>query len=139
VLFGLITWAAQPPDRASITPLYWTAAIYGLSLTHHRSMLLLFPAIGVYLWLNSRMRSEPGWTTCFTAPAIARLLALVLLPLLIYLVIPLRAPHAPYAALRIGPEHILQLYTPTLGGFIEHVSGQVFGSALGASADLGIG
>ena len=54
VLLGLTTWAAQLPDRQNITPLYWTAAIYGLSLTHHRSMLLLLPAMTIYLWLVSQ-------------------------------------------------------------------------------------
>ena len=136
VLLGLTTWAAQRPDRQSIAPLYWTAAIYGLSLTHHRSMLLLLPAIAVYLWLDSRTRSGMGRRTRFTASQAALALALVLLPLLIYLYIPLRAPLAPYATVRIGPGQTLQLYRPTLGGFIGHVSGQVFGSALGAPAGL---
>jgi hypothetical protein len=136
VLLGLTTWAAQPPDRRSITPLYWAAGIYGLSLTHHRSMLLLLPAIAIYLWLVSRTSSGPGSRIRLTGPRIARIAALVLLPLLIYLYIPARAPLAPYATLRIGPAQTLQLYSPTLDGFIEQVSGQVFGSALDASGDL---
>jgi len=136
VLLGLTTWAAQPPDGQRITPLYWTAAIYGLSLTHHRSMLLLLPAMAIYLWLDYRTRSEMGRRTRFNGSQVALLLALVLLPLLIYLYIPLRASLAPYAAVRIGPGQTLQLYRPTLAGFIGHVSGQVFGSALGAPAGL---
>jgi len=148
VLLGLTTWAAQPAEsraisgaespsvsnagRGSNAPLYWTAAIYGLSLTHHRSMLLLGPAIVIYLWLE---RSRWGSSRA-AFHVLARALALVLLPLLIYLYIPLRAPHAPYATVRIGPEQTLQLYRPTLGGFIDHVSGQVFGSALGLPAGL---
>jgi Protein O-mannosyl-transferase TMEM260-like len=132
VLLGLTTWAAQPPDRQSNTSLYLTAAIYGLSLTHHRSMLLLVPAIAMYLWLK-RSRWESSRAAFHV---LGRALTLVLVPLLIYLYIPLRAPHAPYATVRLGPEQTLQLYRPTLGGFIDHVSGQVFGSALGAPASL---
>ncbi len=56
----------------------------------------------------------------------------VLAPLLLYLIIPLAAPHAPYFEIRIGPDQALRLYSPTLTGFIEHISGQGFGSALGA-------
>jgi hypothetical protein len=145
VLLGLTTWAAQPADRQGMAPLYWTAAIYGLSLTHHRSMLLLLPAMAVYLWLvsrsrsrspESRSRSEPQRKSGITAAQGIRILALLLLPLLLYLYIPLRAPRAPYATLRIGPDRTLQLYSPTLGGFIEHISGQVFVSSLGVSTDL---
>jgi Protein O-mannosyl-transferase TMEM260-like len=138
VLLGLATWAAQPPGSPSMAPLYWTAAIYGLSLAHHRSMLLLLPAIAVYLWLTSRRRaSSPDSRSRSDRRRIAlRGLALVLLPLLIYLYIPLRAPQAPYATLRIGPGQDLQLYSPTLGGFIEYISGQVFGSSLGISTGL---
>ena len=63
-------------------------------------------------------------------------MALVLLPLLIYLYIPL-APHGrPTPLSGSAPAQTLQLYSPTLGGFIEQISGQVFGSSLGASEDL---
>jgi Protein O-mannosyl-transferase TMEM260-like len=148
VLLGLTTWAAQPvgsratrvaesgavtnAGRRSNALLYWTATIYGLSLTHHRSMLLLAPAIVIYLWLE-----RGRWGSRRAAfHVLGRALALVLLPLLVYLYVPLRAPHAPYATVRIGPEQTLQLYRPTLGGFIGHVSGQVFRSALGAPVGL---
>jgi hypothetical protein len=57
---------------------------------------------------------------------------LVLAPLLLYLIIPLAAPHAPYFQVRVGPDQTLELYSLTLAGFIEHISGQGFGSALGA-------
>jgi hypothetical protein len=141
VFIGLTSWAAQPPERRSLGPLYWTAAIYGLSLTHHRSMLLLLPAIAVYLRLVSRGRSPakpaslsiPPRRTGIASRQAAAIAALVLLPFLLYLVIPLRAPRAPYAALRIGPGQTLQLYSPTLDGFIQQLSGRVFGSALGLS------
>ena len=56
---------------------------------------------------------------------------LVLAPLMLYLIIPLAAPHAPYFEIRVGPDRVLPLYRPTAAGFIEHISGQGFGSALG--------
>jgi hypothetical protein len=144
VLLGLTTWAAPPaqpydpggavsqPRRYSNVPFYLTAAIYGLSLAHHRSMLLLIPAIAVFLWLErSRWESRRA-----ALRGLAWGLGLVLLPLLLYLYIPLRGPVSPYASVRIGPDQTLRLYLPTLSWFIGHVSGEVFGSALGASTGL---
>ena len=37
----------------------------------------------------------------------------------------------PYFQIRVAADQVLQLYRPTLAGFIEHISGQGFGSALG--------
>ena len=50
LLLGLVAWADRPAERRTARGLYWIAALYGLSLTHHRTMLLLLPAIGVFLW-----------------------------------------------------------------------------------------
>jgi hypothetical protein len=61
VFLGLTTWAAQAPDRQSVTPLYWTAVLYGLSLTHHRSMLFFsqpWPSIpGLFPAIHDRLRT----------------------------------------------------------------------------------
>ncbi len=132
VLLGVTTWAAQPAERPALAPLYGTAALYGLSLTHHRTMLLLIPAVAVYLWLERRRLT--GWRR--RLGSLARAVPLIGLPLLLYLYIPLRAPHVPYAEVRIGPEQTLHLYRPTVDWFVRHISGEVFSSALGASAGV---
>ena len=138
VLLGLVTWAAQPSGHQNYRPLYWTAAIYGLSLAHHRSMLLLAPAIAIYLWQNRRW--DEDWRMRFGG--LARALPLLLLPLLLYLYIPLRAPHVPYFEIHLSPDQTIQLYRPTVLGFVKYVTGTVFSAAIrptsGAIAQLAV-
>ncbi|HMQ54171.1 MAG TPA: DUF2723 domain-containing protein [Anaerolineae bacterium] len=89
------------PDRSVL----WLSGLLGLSLAHHRTTLLLIPAVGVYLLLGygSRLFQPRLW-----------LLGLVsgLLPLLLYLYLPLRG-------------HVGSLdgsYQNTWSGFWEHVT-----------------
>jgi len=91
--------------------IYWTAGLAGLSLTHHRTTLLLLPALIFYLWLLYRGRLFRPKTV---------LLAVVwgLLPLLLYLYLPLRG-------------HIGSLdgtYQNTWPGFWQQVSGGGYGT-----------
>lgn len=141
VLLAVLIWA----ERRSWRWLYLAALTYGLSLTHHRTMILLAPALVVFVWLIARSRFE---TTPAATPAVrttgSRLaprrlvtLALCLLaPLLLYAYIPLRAPHVPYFSVTVGAEQVLPLYRPTLAGFLEHISGSGFGSAIGGGPRL---
>jgi hypothetical protein len=55
------------------------------------------------------------------------LVALILAPLLLYFYIPLVAAHAPYGQVSVGPE-TLDLYSPTVAGFIRHITGSEFGA-----------
>jgi hypothetical protein len=74
----------------------WLAAwafCYGLSLTHHRTMILLAPA---YIWLFAADRSIWRW------PTLLRLGLLGIAPLSLYLILPLfSAMNPPYAYVRI--------------------------------------
>ncbi|MCX6031428.1 MAG: DUF2723 domain-containing protein [Chloroflexi bacterium] len=126
VLLGLVSWAASRNPRT----LYVTAAIYGLSLAHHRTMLLLAPAIAVYLWLVWRTPRTTHHAPRPPAPLLAA--AFLLPPLLLYAYIPLRAPLAPYASVRVGPAQTVALYEPTWRGFLAYVAGQSFQGDLGA-------
>jgi hypothetical protein len=128
ILLGLVAWGQTGSRRT----LYVTALLYGLSLAHHRTTLLYLPAVAVFVWLTSRQRSA-GPRVSAPSRLLITLALLVLTPLLLYLLIPLRAPYVPYFQIRIGSDQTLTLYEPTLAGFIEHISGQGFGSALGAS------
>lgn len=92
------------PPRRRLRPhplLYALAALYGLSLTHHRTTILLAPALLAYLWLVERrvfsraallgpeQAQRPRWLQIASRPVV--LLALCLLgPLLLYLYLPLR-------------------------------------------------
>ena len=76
VLLLFVRWRAEP-EPGTLRAL---ALVYGLSLTHHRSMLLLLPALSVGLALEGwrpRDRREP-----------LVLLGLGLLPLVLYLYVP---------------------------------------------------
>ena len=132
VLLGLVAWGLQSEagagtrPRPHCRPLYWVALAFGFSLAHHRSTLLLLPAISVYLWQNRR-RSEP-WRVRLVG--LLKGLPLIGLPLLLYLYIPLRGPQTPYATIMLGPDQILRLYQPTLQWFVTHVTGQVFQAAI---------
>ncbi len=105
---------------------------YGLSLTHHRTMILLIPAMLVFLWLVKGLPSKGRalWK-CTALWFLLRLGALFFLPLLLYLYIPWRAPHTPYLRLSLGAGEELILYHNTLSGFLDHVLGRVFGGQLG--------
>ena len=52
----------------------------------------------------------------------------VLLPLLLYAYIPLTAVNTPYLHVQVGPDQVLELYTPTLTGFVNYVTGRAFES-----------
>jgi hypothetical protein len=138
VLLGLTIWAGRRntgglPGRQA---LMWSAALYGLSLAHHRTMILLAPAFAIFLWYDRHPRVS--WHERFES--VARALPLMLIPLLLYLYIPLRAPQAPYAHVVISPTQTLDLYEGSLQGFITYITGESFGdefrSASGALAHL---
>jgi len=119
-LLLLLLWAEKEDKRS----LYLFAFAYGLSLTHHRTMALLAPAYLVFIWLtDSRPLRQPRWALS--------LLPLFLLPQLLYLYLPLRAPATPYIHLRLAPGRELILYENSLRGFLKHVLGQAYGSRLG--------
>lgn len=77
VLWLAILW------RMGRVPLWWVALGYGFSLTHHRTMVLLAPALGLFvLWGG-------GWAVLKSRTLLKTLAALVL-PLVLYVYIPLR-------------------------------------------------
>ncbi|HXF62567.1 MAG TPA: DUF2723 domain-containing protein [Caldilineaceae bacterium] len=99
------------------------AGLAGLSLTHHGMSLLLFPPLALYLALAGR-----GWRAlpAHTWPAVA---AAFLLPLLLYLYIPLRSgPDAsPWYHQRLG-DGVLQLYTNDWASFVAFMTGRSIGA-----------
>jgi hypothetical protein len=61
-------------------------------------------------------------------------LALFLLPLLLYLYLPLIAPYTPYAQLVLSPDQTLTLYENSAPGFWRHVTATVFSGELRPAA-----
>jgi hypothetical protein len=133
LLLALVTWASDP---GSDRPLYIAAAIFGLGLAHHRTIVLYSPAILLFLVaVTARQPVGRPW-----GPRLLRALPWLLVPLLLYLYIPLMAPQTSYLTIALGPGQILQLYPPGLAGFLTYLSGAgfsgVFRSVSGAIAQM---
>ncbi|MCB0253892.1 MAG: DUF2723 domain-containing protein [Anaerolineae bacterium] len=92
----------------------WLALVFGLSLAHHRTTLLLAPGVAVYLLWN-----DPG---VLRRPKDLLMLAgAFLLPLLLYAWLPLRG---------LTTSSLDGTYTNTLQGFLRHVLASDYGSFL---------
>ncbi len=108
----------QEADQVSTPSEKWLLALaflFGLSLAHHRTMVLLLPAIIFYLWRPSRAWRQSVSESHSLSSLVwtgAKLAAALTIPLLLYLYIPLRG-------------HVGSLdgtYTNTLAGFWQHVT-----------------
>jgi hypothetical protein len=122
-----------PRRRLQPAPLlYALAALFGLSLTHHRVTLLLAPALFVFVLLVERRvlsraallgpehPARPRWRQVAGRPAVVLALCL-LTPLLLYLYLPLRG-------------HVGSLdgtYTNTWSGFWQWVTASSYSVFLG--------
>ena len=99
----------------------WTV---GLGLAHHRTMLLLLPGLLGWAWLQRREYPRSNrWQVG------ASLIGLIL-PQLLYLYIPLRAPATPYLIVPLAPGQALTLYDHSLTGFLAFVLGRAFAGEL---------
>ncbi len=112
----------EPAGRSGIASRYGgemtaLAFLFGLSLTHHRTMLFLLPAVVLYLWYT--MRRSGDLSRVVIDPLRAGKLAVAFAaPLLLYLYIPLRG-------------HIGSLdgtYTNTLAGFWRQAAASGYGA-----------
>jgi Protein of unknown function (DUF2723) len=123
VLLGVLTWAGRVAQgRPAKAALMCTALVYGLSLAHHRTMILLAPALLSFGWyVGRKSRDARAGLDGLGSAALC-----LLLPLLLYLYIPLRAPHTPYVTLTVSPALTLHLYQSDLQGFLSYASGQAF-------------
>jgi len=104
VLFALVRWLkAASPDALALS-----ALCYGLSLTHHRSMIVLAPfLLGLWIWRGRSSLAQP------------RFLAALLSPLLLYLWLPIGASRG----LPPGTWH-----PGSLRGWISYLADQGFAS-----------
>jgi hypothetical protein len=112
--------------------IYGLAAVYGLSLTHHRLMLLLLPALFIFVLLVERRvfgraallgpehPDRPRWLQIIGRPGV-RLALCLFGPLLLYLYLPLRGD--------VGS--LDGAYANTWGGFWRWVTTGGYGAFLG--------
>jgi hypothetical protein len=108
------------------------AFVLGLSLTHHRTIVLLFPAVAVYLglvWYQARRQTvQAGPVKAHrlrhTLLLAGKLALFFLLPLLLYLYLPLRG--------RVISS-LDGSYQNTLAGFVGWVSGRAYTAFLTAN------
>jgi len=126
LLYSLLVWAERRDSRL----LLLSAFGFGLGLAHHSTTVLFAPAILVYLWLVDR-RVFYDWRFILKA------LLLLIIPLALYLLIPLRAPHTPYLELPLAQDRTLLLYQNSLANFLHFVLGGPFGGSVDLSVDLG--
>lgn len=102
-------------DQGTRTP--WLALVFGLALAHHRTTLLLAPGVAVYL-----LWSDPG---LLRRPRDLTKLALAfLLPLLLYLYLPLRSQSV---------ASLDGAVIDTWGSFWRHVLASDYGAFLSAN------
>ena len=110
---------AVHPNRPSLShPLVLLAFVTGLALTHHATTLFLFPPLLFYLFLANRAWWRPWRAWLWAVPAF-------LLPLLLYLYIPLRSglDASPWYHQQLGGG-VLSLYTPGWVSFWQFVTGR---------------
>jgi len=124
-LLLLLRWSESRSPRA----LQLSALFYGLSLTHHATMILFLPAYVLFVWLTDR-------TVLRNLKLAGTVMLLVALPQLLYLYIPWRAPATPYLYIELAPGRTLELYENTLRGFLGFVLGEMFTGELGYQAPL---
>ena len=125
--------AVPPRGRLRLDPgIYALAALFGLSLTHHRMMLLMAPALLIFVLLvEPRVLSRaallgpehgdrPRWLQILGRP-ITLLLLSFFVPLLLYLYLPLRGQTGSLDG----------TYANTLGGFFRWVTASGYNVFLG--------
>ncbi len=97
------------------------ALVQGLALTHHRTILLWVPGFLLFFAIVA-------WHRRLTAANFGLIRAglFCVLPLLLYLYIPIRAPSSPYAALALGPNRQIALFDSSPGGLFSYLLGRQF-------------
>ncbi len=123
ILLALTMWAATASRRW----LFCAALAFGLGLAHHRTAILWLPAIALFAWLVA-CRPQGDRSVMVSRRQVLALVLSALLPLSLYLYIPLAAGRTPYLQVQVGPAQTLTLYTPTVAGFLDHVTGRAFES-----------
>ncbi|MCO5245653.1 MAG: DUF2723 domain-containing protein [Anaerolineae bacterium] len=126
ILWLALLWRKDQLARDGVSPLLWALSLAtGLSLAHHRTMVLLLPVLVVYLWAVAGSRY---WRNHWQGALIAA--GLLVAPLLLYLYVPLRAGHSPWLTLAWQPGQTLNLLDRSPAGLVGYVLGRGFAGEL---------
>ncbi len=97
----------------------WLAITFGFSLTHHRTAILMLPALGIALSAQFPLHRQDGWRQLWRKiPPVKAAIALIS-PLLLYLYLPLRGA--------VGS--LDGSYQNTWAGFWTHIMGGGYGNS----------
>jgi len=130
VLYSIVRWADSRNRGLGIGDwgLGFAALCFGLGLAHHRTIVLLLPALVAYVLIvdPGLLRRPRHWLP---------ILPLAILPLALYAYIPLRASHTPYLRVELASGEFVWLYQNDLPSFVALVMGSTFGGSLGLGPD----
>jgi hypothetical protein len=122
LLWLALLWREEAPTfgKSRTSPLLVALALlFGLGLAHHRTTLLLLPALLVFLvW-----QAPAGY---WRWRQVTLLAVLAMAPLLLYLYVPLRAPATPYLSISLWPGQSTELLDRSPAGLLSYLLGQGF-------------
>ncbi|HEX7587967.1 MAG TPA: DUF2723 domain-containing protein, partial [Anaerolineae bacterium] len=121
LIYLALRWQAAP----SASTFAFFTFVYGLALTHHRTIVLWIPAF-VLFFVVIAWQSRNTKHVIRRAWYIFSFVVLFLLPFLLYLYVPLRAPASPYAVLPLVPGRDFILYDNSPAGLINYLLGRAF-------------
>lgn len=110
------------------------AFTFGLSLAHHRTTLLLTPALAAW-FAEPLANAIRGKQFAQLLPRAVILIILAALPLLFYLYIPLRAAASPYSTIHVTDTSSLVTFENDPRGWLGVVLGERFQNALAFDAN----
>ncbi len=126
ILWLALLWRKDQASREGVSPLLWALALVaGLGLAHHRTTVLLLPVLVVFFWAVAGGRY---WRNHWRAALAAA--GLLLLPLILYLYVPLRAQHSPWLTLTWQPGQPLDLLDRSPSGLMNYLLGRGFAGEL---------
>jgi len=119
------------PAKCQLGSLFGLVTVFGLGLTHHSTTVLLAPALLIFVaWTLRSHRTDTGLPWSRVALQVLQLAALLCVPMLLYLYLPIRAPHTDYLWVNLSENRVLGLYDLTVRGFFRYISGRVFAGSL---------
>lgn len=120
-------------DRGQRRYAFAFALTFGLALTHHRTTILLIPAFAA---LFANRLFAPNSNSIHTAKRALLYGLVAVIPLMLYLYIPLRAGATPYATIDLSPASPIVVFENSPRGWLSIIMGSGFSGELGFDAGM---